>query len=258
MPFTNAIVKVPADNFAAGLSSAIGGGGPDLKMALAQHERYCEALRGCGLQLTTLTADVRHPDSTFIEDTAVLTPRAAIVTRPGAPSRLGEEAATLEALRSLFAQIYEIEAPGTVDGGDVCEADGDFIIGLSARTNEDGARQLAAFLQDLGHESLLLDIRSCRTLLHLKSGMSYLGSGVFLVAADVPFADALGRYELITVCEAEGYAANCVRVNDRILMAAGYPRLFATLLGLGYAVTALEMSEFRKMDGGLSCLSLRF
>jgi dimethylargininase len=258
MPFTKAIVRAPAQNFAAGLASAIGGGGPDVNTALAQHEQYCDALRECGLQVTKLAADVRHPDSTFIEDTAVLTPRAAIVTRPGAPSRLGERAATLGALQGLFTKIYEIETPGTVDGGDVCEADGDFIIGLSARTNEEGARQLAALLRDLGHESLLLDIRSSRTLLHLKSGMSYLGSGVFLLTADAPFADALGRYELITVREAEGYAANCIRINDRVLMAAGYPRLFATLVGRGYGVTALEMSEFRKMDGGLSCLSLRF
>lgn len=257
MQLTKAMVRLPASNFAAGLWSAIGGGGPDLKAALAQHERYCEALRECGLQLTRLAADLRHPDSTFIEDTAVLTPRAAIVTRPGAPSRRGEEAGTRDALRGFFAKIYEIKSPGTVDGGDVCEADGDFIIGLSARTNEEGARQLAVLLEDLGYKSLLLDIRSSRTLLHLKSGMSYLGNGVFLVSADAPFADALKRYELITASDAEGYAANCIRVNDCVLMAAGYPKLLATLTRRGYSVTALEMSEFRKMDGGLSCLSLR-
>ena len=258
MRFTQAIVRPPSTNFAAGIASAIGGGGPDVQVALTQHQQYCDALRDCGLQLTRLAADFRHPDSTFIEDTAVLTARAAIVTRPGAPSRLQESAATLESLRELFGTICEIKAPGTVDGGDVCDVDDHFVIGLSARTNIEGARQLTALLSDLGHKSRLVDIRGCKALLHLKSGLSYLGDGVCVVRADAPFLDALNRYELITVSISESYAANCIRVNDRVLVAAGYPELVATLVERGHQVTALPMSEFRKMDGGLSCLSLRF
>jgi dimethylargininase len=251
-------VRPPAANFAAGIASAIGGGDPDVTVALAQHERYCETLRDCGLQLTRLAADFRHPDSTFIEDTAVLTAGAAIVTRPGAASRLAEAAATLESLRGFFGTVHEINAPGTLDGGDVCEIDGDFVIGLSARTNEEGARQLAALLADLGHKPVVVDIRGSKTLLHLKSGLSYLGDGVFVVSADAPLGDALERYDLIRVSPTEGYAANCIRVNDYIVIAAGYPQLLATLTARGYRVAALAMSEFKKMDGGLSCLSLRF
>jgi dimethylargininase len=255
---TQAIVRIPATNFAAGISSCAGGGSPDFTLALTQHEHYCEALSDCGLELTKLAPDPQHPDSTFVEDAAVLTSRAAIVTRPGAPSRLAEATAMLEPLRGFFSTVREIQPPGTVDGGDVCEADGDFVIGLSARTNEEGARQLGAFLSDFGHKSTLVDIRACKALLHLKTGLSYLGDGVFVVAAQTQLRDALDRYELITVSRAEAYAANCIRVNARILIAAGYPKVLAALTARGYQVITLEMSEFKKMDGGLSCLSLRF
>jgi len=255
---TQAIVRVPAANFATGIASAIGGGDPDVMTALAQHERYCAALYDCGLKLTKLAPDPRHPDSTFVEDAAVLIPGAAIVTRPGALSRLGEVAALLPALRGFFSAVREIKGPGTVDGGDVCDADGEFTIGLSARTNEEGARQLSTFLSEFGHKSTIVDIRGCKALLHLKTGLSYLGDGVFVVAAEAPIGNALTRYELIPVSPTEAYAANCIRVNERILIAAGYPKLLAALTARGYQVTALEMSEFKKMDGGLSCLSLRF
>jgi dimethylargininase len=255
---TRAIVRIPAANFATGIASAIGGGNPDVTLALAQHERYCAALRDGGLELTELAPDPRHPDSTFVEDAAVLIPHAAIVTRPGALSRQGEAHAMLIALREFFSTVREIKAPGTVDGGDVCEADGGFIIGLSARTNEEGARQLSAFLSEFGYKSTIADIRGCKALLHLKTGLSYLGDGVFVVAAEARLGDALKRYELISVSPAEGYAANCIRVNDRILLPARYPKLQAELTARGFVVIALEMSEFRKMDGGLSCLSLRF
>lgn len=258
MRFTQAIVRLPAANFSAGIASALGGGGPDVTVALAQHKRYCETLRACGLQLTRLAADLRHPDSTFIEDTAVLTVGAAIVTRPGAPSRLAEAAATLESLRGFYGTVHQIKAPGTLDGGDVCEVDGDFVIGLSGRTNEEGARQLTELLTALGRKSVVVDIRRSKALLHLKSGLSYLGDGVFVVSSDSPLGNALERYELITVSPMETYAANCIRVNDDVVIAAGYPKLLATLTARGFRVRALAMSEFRKMDGGLSCLSLRF
>ncbi len=258
MRITQAIVRAPAPNFAAGITSAIGGGDPDVAAALEQHERYCEALRNCGLQLTRLAADAAHPDSTFIEDTAVLTAEAAIVTRPGAASRLGETAAAFELLRGIFRTVREIKAPGTLDGGDVCEVDGDFFIGISGRTNAEGARQLAALLRELAHNSVTIDIRASKALLHLKTGLSYLGDGVFVVSSDVVLDDALKDYDLIRVAPTEAYAANCIRVNDHVLLAAGYPLLLATLEARGYRVATLPMSEFRKMDGGLSCLSLRF
>jgi dimethylargininase len=256
MQFTHAIVRPPPATLAAGISHA-GEGAPDIALALRQHRCYCQALADCGLEVTTLPADAGYPDSCFVEDTAIVTARGAIATRPGAPSRLGEVDSIITALRAWYPEIARIAAPGTLDGGDVCEADGHFLIGLSSRTNEQGARQLAEFLETLGYRSDFIDTRRSPRLLHLKTGMNYLGDGRLLITPDVPVAEALQPYELIVVPDAERYAANCVRINDRVLIAAGYPEVADTLAGLGYDTLPLEMSEFRKMDGSLTCLSLR-
>ena len=253
----HAIVRPPALNFADGLTT-VDLGVPDYERALAQHAAYCEALERCGLALTRLARDARHPDSTFVEDTAILTPRGAILTRPGAPSRAGEVEEIRGALSPFYPGFDRIEPPGTLDGGDICEAEDRFFIGISERTNEEGARQLAAILVRDGYTPVLVDIRGVEGILHLKSGIACVGEGR-LVAIDALAHDpALRNHEVIPVEPAEGYAANCVRVNDRVLVAAGHPRLEAALQRLGYDTLPLEMSEFRKMDGGLSCLSLRF
>ncbi len=141
--FRRAIVRPPSRTFADGLTAS-SLGPPDLDKALAQHATYCAALERCGLTLTYLAADDALPDSTFVEDPAILTAKLAILTNPGAPSRRGEVASIARALPEFFDHIVRIETPGTVDGGDVCQADEHFFIGLSDRTNEDGARQLAA------------------------------------------------------------------------------------------------------------------
>jgi dimethylargininase len=255
--FARAIVRPPPPSFAGALTSA-SEGPPDLDLALAQHRAYCEALAACGLDLIELPPDAAHPDSCFVEDTAILTARGAVLTRPGAPSRLGEVAAIEPALRQRFQDLACIEAPGTVDGGDVCDADGHFLIGISARTNEQGARQLARILKGWGYRSDLVDLCGQQALLHLKSGLSSLGDGRMVVSRELAGCPALDGYQAIEVAPAEAYAANCVAINGRVLVAAGYPRLAATLAAWGCDVMPLEMSEFRKMDGGLSCLSLRF
>jgi len=256
MPFTHAIVRPPPRSFAGGLTSGTGGP-PDVDLALVQHRAYCAALADCGLELTMLPPDAVHPDSCFVEDTAIVTARGAILMRPGAASRQGEVAAIEPALRERFPALARIEAPGTVDGGDVCDADGHFLIGISARTNEDGARQLARILESWGFRTGLVDIRGRQALLHLKSGMSYLGDGRMVISRELAGCTALGGYEAIEVAPGEAYAANCVAINGRVLVAAGYPRLAATLASRGCDVIPLQMSEFRRMDGGLSCLSLR-
>jgi dimethylargininase len=154
--------------------------------------------------------------------------------------------------------VARIEAPGTLDGGDICQADNHFLIGLSARTNEAGAAQLAAILASHEYTASTIDIRNHPSLLHLKSGIAYLGEHRFLIAAGFPPIPALADYDRVEVATDEAYAANSVRVNDDILVAAGFPRLTGALEKLGYRVRLLHMSEFAKMDGGLSCLSLRF
>ncbi len=261
MQFTRAIVRPPARNFAAGLSSAALGP-PDVARALEQHAEYVGALRDCGLTVTSLEPDAEHPDSTFVEDTAIVTERGAVLTRPGAPSREGEALSMGRCLRNFFADLPVIAAPGTVDGGDICEADGHFLIGVSARTNESGARQLAVHLDRLGYSSSVVDIRANPALLHLKSGIAYLGDGIWVVdhgiQAEIRSQSRIVVRDLIPVVAVEAYAANCVRVNDAVLVAAGFPLTSAALEKSGCRLVTLETSEFRKMDGGLSCLSLRF
>jgi dimethylargininase len=254
---THALLRLPGENLAAGLSQS-GEGAPDVERALEQHQRYCEALSDAGFSLTVLPADPRFPDGCFVEDTALVTGRGAIIARPGAPERRGEVDIIASALRGLFPTLPRIQAPGTVDAGDVCEADGHFLIGLSGRTNETGARELAGHLVDLGYRADVVDIRGAPDLLHLKSGVAYLGEGRMLASADFPRHASLAAYEIVEIPAAERYAANALRVNGRVLVAAGYPATRAAIETLGFEAIALEMSEFRKLDGGLSCLSLRW
>lgn len=255
--FRNAIVCPPGSRFAEGLTTA-GLGAPILKRALEQHARYCEALERCGLSLTRLDPDPRFPDGTFVEDAAVLTPGFAVLARPGAASRQGEVAGIREVLARFYRSIRAIEAPGTVDGGDICEAEGHFFIGISERTNEAGARQLAGFLEKEGYTSSFVDIRNTGGILHLKSGIACLGDRRLVLIGALAGREEFRGYDVVRVETSEEYAANCVRINDRVFLAAGFPALEKSLVRLGTRVVPLEMSEFRKMDGGLSCLSLRF
>ena len=254
--FDRALVRPPAANFAAGLTDA-GLGPPDLERAREQHAAYCRALERCGLAVTRLEEDPRHPDSTFVEDTALVVGARALLTRPGAPSRAGEVAAIAPALGRELARIDRLAAPATLDGGDVCATAGVVLVGRSRRTNAEGIRQLAAWLEPSGLPVAAIDIRELAGVLHLKSGLSWLGDGRLAVVDALADHPALAGFQRVRVAPAEAYAANCVRVNDRVLVAGGHPRFQAALGALGYRVEALEMTEFRKMDGGLSCLSIR-
>jgi len=268
---TKAIVRPPASNFGEGLTTA-GLGAPDYGLALKQHDAYCAALERCGLGLIRLVADSNYPDSCFVEDTAVMVTspsskadidrlgHIAVLTEPGATSRVGE----VETIRTVFQQvlpenaIHQIEPPGTLDGGDVCDAGKHYFIGLSARTNELGAEQLAGFLADHGYTSSFVDIRDIDSLLHLKSGVAYIGDNRVVVTEALAGRKEFADFQQVLVPTGEDYSANCVKVNDYVVIAAGYEQLANALRQLGYKTLAIDMSEFQKMDGGLSCLSLRF
>ena len=255
--YRRAIVRPPAHTFAKGLTT-VDLGSADIGRAKRQHAAYCKALERCGLLVTTLPEDAAHPDSTFVEDTSILTAKQAILTRPGAPSRMGEVARIEPVLSKFYPHLRRMTEPGTLDGGDVCEAGGRFLIGISRRTNEEGARQLGSFLGEEGLTSSTIDIRVLPGILHLKSGIAWIGEGRVVAIEGLEHHQALRDYELVPVEPEEAYAANCVLINGTLLMPAGRPRLEGTLRGLGYDIVTLEMSEFEKMDGGLSCLSLRF
>jgi len=254
---SRAIVRPPGPTFAEGLTS-VRLGVPDFGRALKQHEAYCAALQQCGLTLTRLEPDEQYPDSTFLEDTAVITERGAVLTRPGAINRIGEVAGIREVLQQFYSELHAIHAPGTIEGGDVCEADKEFFIGISQRTNETGARQLAELLKSFGYPASFVDIRGMKGVLHLKSGLGYLGDNQLIAIDALAGCQEFRDYDLVRVNAGEEYAANCVRANNWVLVAAGYPAFEEMLRGLGYQTIAVEMTEFQKMDGGLSCLSLRF
>lgn len=257
MRFNRAIVRPPAATFANGLTR-LDLGTPSLALALEQHAAYCRALETCGLALTTLPADPAYPDSCFVEDTAVLLPEGAILTRPGADSRRGEVEGVRAPLANTWPALARISEPGLLDGGDICEAGRVVFIGQSPRTNAEGAAQLAHWLRGLGYEPRLVSIHGIDTILHLKSGMSWLGDGRLLVIEALAGHPEFADFECVTVDDAELYAANALRVNDHLLIAAGFPRIEARLRALGCSTIALDMSEYEKMDGALTCLSLRF
>jgi len=252
--FTKALVRRPCQNMVHGLSAAALGR-PDPVRAQEQHAAYVEALQGCGLAVTTLEADEKFPDSVFVEDTAVVCEGMAIITRPGAPSRRGEEEAVALALRRFFPELEVILPPGTLEGGDVMRAGNRFFIGVSARSNEEGARQFAAIVSRCGFEAIPVPLRE---VLHLKTGVSYLENNLLLAAGEFLDHPLLAHFTAVPVPATESYAANSLWVNGRVLVPSGYAQTRKAIEAAGYETVPLDVSEFRKLDGGLSCLSLRF
>jgi len=254
MRFTNAIVRLPGKSMVGGLSSAMLGK-PDHRMALDQHGKYVEALQKCGVDVRILPADEAFPDSTFVEDTALLTPEIAVITNPGAASRQGEIQSMQHTIEEYYDRIEFIRKPGTLEAGDVMMAGSHFFIGLSERTNLEGATQLIAILEKHGMSGSIVEIFG---MLHLKSGVSFLENNRMLADESLSDHTAFQEYDIIAVPDGETYAANSVWINDTVLVPEGFPGTLKNIQSAGYATITLEMSEFRKLDGGLSCLSLRF
>ena len=251
--FTHAITRLPGENFADGLTTA-NLGRPSYPLILKQHHAYRQALLSLGLDVIVLPAEPAHPDAYFVEDPAIITPKIAVITRPGAPSRQGEET-TLEPFLEYYRPIVHIVPPGTVDGGDVLMIGEHFFIGLSERTNAEGASQLAAILSGAGHTSETVPVAAG---LHLKSGVNYLGKNTLLVTKDLADYPAFASYEIIILDAGEESAANTLWVNDTLLMPKGFPKTHAKLAQLGMRIIELDVCEVQKMDGGLTCISLRF
>ena len=249
--YTKAIVRSPGRNFAEGISTS-NLGKPDFGKALEQHSAYCDALKGCGLELIVLKADERYPDGCFVEDTAIVTDEVAVITRPGAPSRRGEET-EISMILSEFRKIETINHPGNLDGGDVLRVEDHFFTGISGRTNMNGARQLSEILSKYGYTASETEVGEG---LHLKSGIAYLGKGNFISAEG--FSKIAGSSGIIILDQEESYSANCLPVNDFLLIPRGFPKSKKKIAELGYNIIELDMSEFRRMDGGLTCLSLLF
>ena len=255
--FQNVIVRRPCRAMVEGITSNPQLGKPDYEKALHQHDTYIEALKNCGVNVTVLPADERYPDSCFVEDPAVITRKCAIITNPGAESRNGEKDEIIGAIREFFPEdkIEYIVAPGTLEGGDVMMVGDHFYVGRSARTNEEGIRQFIAILNKHGLTGSEVPLTE---VLHLKTGVNYLENGNMLVSGEFVEKEDFAKYNRIEIPEEEAYAANCIWVNGTVIVPMGFPAVEAAVRNAGYPVILVDTSEYRKLDGGLSCLSLRF
>ena len=254
MMFSHAIARKPGPNFAQGLTTAVNGEPPRYKSLLNQHEKYITALRSIGLEVTLLDALPDHPDAYFVEDTAVVAAEVAVITNPGADARKGEEKSIAPVL-ARHRKTEKIQPPGTLDGGDVLQIGKHFFIGVSERTNNEGAGQLSHILRGYGY--------TCTTVavgegLHFKSGVNYVGKNTLLVTEDFAAKEQLKGYDTIVVDRDESYAANTLLINNHLLIPRGYPGTHKKLEVLGFKTIELDTSEVRKMDGALTCMSIRF
>ena len=255
--FTHTISRTPGRSISDGLRAG-DGPNPDPALFLEQHEAYLEALVQAGVQTTCLPALEAYPDSVFVEDPALCFPEGAILLRPGAESRLGEAEAILPALKDHFDQVIELQGPGFVDGGDIMVTDREVLVGLSARTNEVGFKELEKVLAGWGYKARML--KTPETILHFKTASSYLGGDTILCTSEMADSGLFNGYDVIVIPEGEEVAANAIRVNDTILLSAGFPKTTAMLSEHfpDLAIVALDTSEAACVDGGLSCMSLRF
>ena len=252
--FTKAIVRRPGKSLINGITTA-GLGQPVFELALRQHDAYITSLENCGLSVTVMPAEEAYPDGMFVEDVALLKDQCAIVTRPGADARKGETESMALQLAEFFDQVHTVEAPGTADAGDIMMVADHFYIGLSERTNEAGAEQIIAHLGQHGYTVSSIRISEG---LHFKSSVSYLENNKIVVTGELCSNTELANFEAIEIVPSDAYSANSVWVNDRVLVPAGYPVTSEKIKSSGFEIIELDVSEFRKLDGGLSCLSLRF
>lgn len=255
--FQHVIVKIPCKAMINGITDHPELGTPDYEKALAQHAAYVETLKQCGVDVTVLPADEAYPDSCFVEDPAIVTKYCAVITNPGAPSRKGETAAIEPMLEQFYPKdkIFHITDPGTLEGGDVMMCGDTFYVGQSARTNAEGIRQLGEILSPFGCKVVAVPLTE---VLHLKTGVVYLENNNMLTAGEFCTKPAFESYHKVEIPVEEAYAANCIWVNGKVIVPTGYPTVQAAVEALEYPVLVCDTSEFRKIDGGLSCLSLRF
>jgi dimethylargininase len=251
--FKHAITRRPGKTFDRGITTS-DLGVPDYELALKQHAVYIDTLKSIALDVIELDPLPDYPDAHFVEDTAVVTPEMAIITHPGAPSRRGEEKSIAEVLLQ-YRQVEYIQSPATVDGGDVLMIDNHFFIGISERTNPQGAQQLGRILEKYKKTWTTLQVGDG---LHFKSSVNYVGRNSVLVTSDFAYREALNGYNKIIVDQKEEYSANTLWLNDHLLLPAGFPNTKTKLESLGLPIIELNMSEMQKMDGGLTCLSIRF
>ena len=253
--FTHALCRLPSKSVTDGLR-AQDQGDPDPLAFAAEHAAYISALRDAGCAVTVLPADENFPDSVFIEDPALVLNGTAIVLRPGAETRLGEAAALRPALVENMNNVVDLQTAGYVDGGDVLCTDDRVLLGLSARTSEQGAADLRPLVEALGYTLHVL--QTPPDILHFKTESSLLDESTVLATPALAASGAFYGMTVIETAAGEDAAANAIRVNDFVFLSAGYPNTAKRLEDAGYTSKILNTSQAALVDGGLSCMSLRY
>jgi len=252
--FTHALVRPPSANFADGVTEA-NLGAPDFELAINQHAAYCAALQECGLELLVLPSEPMFPDACFVEDTAVIIGESVVINRLGHPTRQGEESTVRQALTDTKS-ILHIKEPGSVDGGDIMRVGDHFFIGLSQRTNKAGADQLAAHIEAAGKTYTMVPVEN---FIHLKTFMSAIDKNTIIGMRNcVPSLVEQAVENALLVPDEEHWAANCVSANGFVIVPADCPEAERQLHKVGKEVIVVNVSEFQKMDGRLTCLSILF
>ncbi len=257
--FSKAITRTPSYTMGCGITGA-DLGRPDPELARAQHSAYVAALREAGLEVTVLEAHEDYPDSVFVEDVAVMVPVengvAAVITRPGAGPRRGEVESMRAHLRTFATDLFEIDDPGFMEGGDVMLIRDTFYIGIDKRTNQSGFDQFSRIVSSFGYKCVAVPFEN--GIPHLKTEITQVDENMLLSSSRFAGRPEFKSFEIIMAPEEETYAANCLYLGKTLLMPAGFPEIRNVLQGKGLSPKEIEMSEFQKMDGGLTCLSLRF
>lgn len=253
--FTRAVTRRPASSIVDGLR-AEDLGSPRLETMLAAHAAYVAALKSTGAEVIELDPLIDFPDAQFVEDTALCLPQGTILMRPGAPSRMGEVAEIAPTLRGCYGEVREISGPGFVEGGDILVTPKEILVGRSARTDAAGVAELSEITADWGHS--LREVFTPEGVLHFKTDCSLLDGETILATKRLAASGCFDGYRVLHTADGEEAAANAIRFNGLVLMAAGFPTTAETLDQAGYTVVEIDNSDCAKLDGGMSCLSLRF
>jgi dimethylargininase len=252
--FDRAIVREPGPSVVDGLRAG-DHDRPSFAGVAAEHRAYVTALGRAGLSVDILPPLDAFPDSVFVEDPAFVLAEAAIVLRPGAASRIGEAEAIAPVLQRCFQRVRTLEN-GFVDGGDILVLPGEILVGLSARTDRDGAERFAALAAELGHRVRI--VQTPPGVLHFKTACALLDEETVIATPPLAAAGCFEGLDVLTTPAGEEKAANLLRINEVVLIGADYPRTAEMLAKRGYQLVPLNVAEIRKIDAGLSCLSLRW
>jgi len=244
-----ALVRPPSKNFSKALSEHPEATSINFQKARQQHAAYCEALKTAGLAVEVLEPLDAFPDSVFIEDNAVILDGRAVLCSMKEASRKNEVAFLADTLQSRLP-VLRLQAPVFIDGGDVLQTESTVFVGLSQRTH----REAVEALQSLTHKPVVpVHVKQG---LHLKTSVSALGNDLLIIQPSQVDTEPLNGYEWIEVDEDEAYAANCLAVGNHVILPAGFPKLEQRIQAHGFSTVPVEISEFQKADGGVTCLSL--